>query len=135
MKRWIFPCNVRLYDPIGAFLELHDIDWRQSVNLEEGDEVFIYCSKPYQKIMFRTVVKRIGIPPSEVDTRDLKYSKENEEVGDEPRFGYARLSLVKYRETIELSLNELVKHGIKKAPQGPMNMPNELYNYVIYYLC
>lgn len=134
MSAWIFPCNVRLYDPIGAFAELHTVDWRQSVRLKEGDEVFIYCSKPYQRIMFRTVVKKVEIPFSEVDKRDLKFSKNNEEIGNEPRFGYARLALINCRDTKELSLSEIVKHGIGKAPQGPMKMSDELYNYVIEYL-
>ena len=135
MNNWLFPCNVGLYDPIGAFAELHDIDWRQSVKLEEGDEVFIYCSKPYQKIMFRTVVKKIEIPSSEADKSDLKFSKDNEQIGNEPRFGYARLSLVNCRDCKDLSLNEIIKHGIEKAPQGPMKISDELYEYITQFLC
>lgn len=135
MNKWIFPCNVGLYDPIGAFAELHNIDWRQSVRLEEGDEVFIYCSKPFQKIMFRTIVKKVEIPSSEADKSDLKFCKDNIEIGNEPRFGYARLSLLIFRECNELSLSEIVKHGITKAPQGQMRMTNELYEYVMKYFC
>lgn len=134
MNKWLFPCNVNLYDPIGAFAELHTIDWRQSVKLEVGDEVFIYCSKPYQKVMFRTVVRKIEIPVSVIDKSDLKFSKDNEEIGNEPRFGYARLELMNCRDCKELSLKEITGHGILNAPQGPMKITDDLYEYLIQYL-
>lgn len=135
MNNWLFPCNVKQYDPIGAFAELQNIDWRQSVKLEVGDEVFIYCSKPYQRIMFRTIVKECNIPSSKVDKSDLKFSKDNEEIGKEPRFGYAKLHLLNCRDREELSLKSIVKYGIEKAPQGPMKISDELYGYLTQYLC
>ena len=49
---WLIPCNTSLYDPFGAFENLSTIDWRQSCKLEIGDIVFIYCTRPYSKIMF-----------------------------------------------------------------------------------
>ena len=30
MQQWIIPCNIKLYDVIGAFSNLKCIDWKQS---------------------------------------------------------------------------------------------------------
>lgn len=134
MKKYIFPCNVNLYDPIGAFCELHTIDWRQSIKLGVGDEVFIYCSKPYQKVMFRTIVRKVEIPISESDKSDLKFSTNNKEIGNSPRLEYARLELMNYCDCEELALKEITKHGITRAPQGQRKITDELYEYLIQYL-
>ncbi len=72
---------------------------------------------------------------SEVDKSDLRFSNDNEEIGNEPRFRYARLSLLNFRDCKELSLNEIIKHGIGKAHQGTKKIPDELYEYIIQYLC
>ena len=80
---WIVPCNVGLYDPFGAFPELKEIDWRQSVKIEICDTVYIYCSKRYSKIMFKTVVVKTNISPENTDRIDLKSSK-GQVIGDKP---------------------------------------------------
>lgn len=132
---WLIPCNVNLYDPIGAFAELQVIDWRQQVKMNVGDEVFIYCSKPYQKIMFRTVATKVNIDQEEADHSDEdKFSKTGTRMlsGDnEPRFGYARLKLLNFRDCDALQLEKLIEHGLTKAPQGQMRVADELYEYLI----
>lgn len=130
MSNWIIPCNVSLYDPIGAFAELGQVDWRQSTKVKEGDEVFIYCSRPYQKVMFRTKVMKANISVEDVDCSDLRFNrKSNTAIGDNPRFGYMRLKLINCRDSENLSLKELCKLGINKAPQGPMKISDEQYEY------
>ena len=132
---WLIPCNVNLYDPIGAFAELQVIDWRQQVKMNAGDEVFIYCSRPYQKIMFKTVATKVNIPPEEADRSDEDtFSKKGTHIleGENgPRFGYAKLKLLNCRDTDALQLKNLMKHGLTKAPQGQIRVTDELYDYLI----
>jgi len=129
---WIFPCNMNYFDPIGAFAELQVVDWRQSVKLNVGDEVFIYCSKPYQKIMFRTTVVKTCISSNEVDRTDEKFNKVDGSIGDNiPRFGFARLKLMNCRDDSNLHIDKLIKHGLVKAPQGQMKVSAGLYDYLV----
>ena len=59
---WVIPSNSETYDVLGAFQKFIEIDWQQSVNYQIGDVIYIYCAKPYQRIMFQSEVRRVNIP-------------------------------------------------------------------------
>ena len=41
---------------VGAFKKLNVVEWKQSVNIENGDIVYIYVGKPISGIKFKTEV-------------------------------------------------------------------------------
>lgn len=132
---WIIPCNVDLYDPFSAFSDLTEIDWRQSCKMNAGDEVLIYCTKPYKKIMFRTKVLKTNIPNEEMDKRDLKYHKSaSRQIGRNPRYGYVRLKCLKTVDTEQLGLEQLLQHGLHSAPQGACRVKDMLLEYINQYI-
>ena len=56
MTNWIISANPNKYDVIAAYQKYNLIDWTQSAKFQVGDIVYIYVSKPFQKIMFKTEV-------------------------------------------------------------------------------
>lgn len=128
---WLIPCNVNLYNPFDAFEKLEYIDWRQSCQVSAGDVVYIYCGKPYKKIMFKTIVIKANIQPEDTDRSDRPFYKNGlNEIGNRPRFGYMRLKLVKSIDREELALDVLCNNGMNSAPQGPRRITGGLLAYV-----
>ena len=57
MKHWIIPANPQRYKLADAIRELNGIiDWRQHNKFEIGDIVYIYCSRPISKIVYKMEV-------------------------------------------------------------------------------
>ena len=55
---WILPANGKLYDHARAFQKWGFIDWRQNNRkYQVGDIIYIYCTRPYKKIMYKTIFK------------------------------------------------------------------------------
>lgn len=128
-RNWIVPSNVATYDVISAFQKHTEIDWRQSVNYKVGDIVYIYCARPYQRIMFKTRVLKVNIPYKDtiddvefwIDIQELKVAKSRT---------FARLRLVQAIDTDLLSLNNLLGNGLNVAPQGARSIPEQLGIYI-----
>ncbi len=128
---WLIPCNTDYYDPFEAFSTLDTIDWRQSSQINVGDEVYVYCGKPHRAIMFKSVVIKSNIPTEEADKRDRKYYKGNCDLLKKvPRYGFMRLKLERINSSESLSLEELLQHGMSSAPQGPRRLDGKLLEYI-----
>ena len=126
---WIIPSNVEAYDVIGAFRKLPEIDWRQSVNYQIGDIVYIYCTKPYQRIIFMTEVQAININFEDtIDDREFWKDQSIFKGAKDRR--YVRLKIVKGTETDLLTLSKLLENGLKTAPQGPLRALNQLETFI-----
>lgn len=63
-------------------------------------------------------------------TDDKEYWQDIEEYEKSLSGKYARLKLVKFLDSEKLSLDELKKHGLKAAPQGPMKVKEQLEAYL-----
>lgn len=125
---WIFPSNNHDYNVIRAFQELLEIDWRQRVDLKIGDIIYIYCTKPYQRIMFKTVVTKLNI--AHTDTIDDTAYWSNDFSAENYQYNFARLKLVKAFDTGLLSLSNLMAHGLKSAPQSALRAIDSLCTYI-----
>ena len=127
MTNWIIPCNPKNYDVIGAFQKLKQIDWKQSMkNIDTGDIVYIYVSRPYQKIMFQCVVVKTNLPRVEIDD-DIFVEDGTPFVG----YGnHMRLQLIKKLDGPVLGLDMLKRNGLKGNVQGPMRVSGELLRYI-----
>lgn len=62
MQKRIISANGKIYNHAAAFAKYGYIDWTQRAKYQVGDEVYIYCSKPHQKIMYKTEVIKTSIP-------------------------------------------------------------------------
>lgn len=72
MQQWIIPCNIKLYDVIGAFNKLKCLDWKQSnSSISSGDEVFIYVGKPICSILFKCTVNRSNYSEAKIDDSEF----------------------------------------------------------------
>ena len=77
MEYWILPANSKKYDYVSAFEKQEFIDWTKNYKYEIGDVVYIYCSKPFQKIMYKTMIEKIFISSNtEVNDKDFWCNKE-----------------------------------------------------------
>lgn len=128
---WIIPCNIKKYDVISAFKEKSVIDWRQSVKVKVGDIIYIYCSAPISRIMFKTAVLESDIIAGKHDISDNKYYVGGiDSFENNPRFGYMKLQLLNQIDGTELSLENLLENGLNAAPQGQQRLSGEILEYI-----
>jgi len=126
---WMISANGKMYDHAAAFQRWGFIDWSQRARYNVGDTVYIYCTRPFKKVMYKTVVKLESMTGEDiVYDKDYWHSKEDR---DKPLAGkYARLLLVQQVGSDKLSLEHLMEYGLKAAPQGPVKINDELAMYI-----
>ena len=61
MTKWIVQNNSRIYDALGAFLELVRVDWRQVIKAEVGDVVYIYVAAPMKAIRLKCKAVEVNL--------------------------------------------------------------------------
>lgn len=123
---WIIPCNPKHYDVDGAFNKFNKIEWKQKVNIESGDIVYIYVGNPFKEIKYKCVAKEVNLTSeSRIDDSEFKLDGSNY-----TNYGrYMELSLLtKYQEQ-QYPLSKLKEHGLKSV-QGPSRVNEELSNYI-----
>lgn len=126
---WIISANQNVYNHKVAFEKWGFIDWKQKAKYSVGDIVYIYCTRPYKKIMYATKVEKVNMDFSEIqDDKEFWYDLNKYEVGKKDK--YIRLSLMVQVDNELLSLDNLMQHGLRGAPQGPVKVKEELHNYI-----
>lgn len=120
MKTWIIPCNINNYNVFGAFQKLNKLNWKQSTNIEIGDTVYIYTSKPYSKITHKCRVLEINLVKT--------YIVDNEFIIDgKPYLNNGRYMTLELMKTIDgADLEWLKDQGIKGNIQGPRKIDFEI---------
>ncbi|MCF7926841.1 MAG: HNH endonuclease [Candidatus Izimaplasma sp.] len=128
--KWLISANSNIYDHFQAFYDNDVIDWRMNnTKYKVEDIVYIYSTKPYQKIMFKCIIEKIDIPFDDMRT-DWEYWKEEQK--NRKANTFARFKLIRTFDNDKLSLKVLQMNGLKSAPQGPMkiNKIDKLDNYI-----
>jgi 5-methylcytosine-specific restriction protein A len=121
--------NGKMYDHAAAFQKWGFIDWRQKANYNVGDEVYIYCTRPFMRVMYKAMVINESLNSSQIqDDTEFWHIKEEHDRSLTGR--YARLKLVSQTDSEELSLPNLIKVGLKAAPQGPIKISKEIADYI-----
>ena len=117
MGKWIFSCNCKYYDVIGAFENYSIIDWKQSNrNVQPGDEVYIYVGQPYQAVMFRCRVNKTNMVSLRL--QGTEFVKNKTEL--DGRYGrYMELELIEKYDDQRYSIDRLRSKGLKGTVQGP----------------
>ena len=135
MKYWIIPANSKRYDFFSAFNNNNFIDWTKKAKYEEGDIVYLYCTKPQQKIMYKTVIDKIFTSSnSEVDDRKYWIDKNEFDESKNIKKDFIRLKLLKYTDDENLFLDNLKDNGLKTAPRGPLRVNEKLLSYIEKYI-
>ncbi len=135
MGNWIIPANSKRYDFFSAFNNNNFIDWTKKAKYEEGDIVYLYCTKPQQKIMYKTVIDKIFTSSnSEVNDRKYWINKNEFDESKNEKKDFIRLKLLKYTDDENLFLDNLKDNGLKTAPQGPLRVNEKLLSYIEKYI-
>jgi HNH endonuclease domain protein len=135
MGNWIIPANSKRYDFFSAFNNNNFIDWTKKAKYEEGDIVYLYCTKPQQKIMYKTVIDKIFTSSnSEVNDRKYWINKNEFDESKNIKKDFIRLNLLKYTDDENLFLDNLKDNGLKTAPQGPLRVNEKLLSYIEKYI-
>ena len=126
---WMISANSKMYDHAGSFAANGFIDWRQRAKYSIGDLVYIYCTRPFKRVMYKCEVAKHSMPFSEcVD--DANFWMDVDEYKKSKGGLYARLKLLEQVNTDRLSLDALKIHGLSAAPQGPIKISPKLHAYI-----
>lgn len=128
MQTWIIPANSNHYDLQGAFEKWGYVDWIQRAKYNIGDIVYIYVSKPEQRIAYKTLAETIDIQCSD-KTNDDEFYKD-EFINSEENNKYCRLSLLREIDSDSFGLEHLKENGLSAAPQGPVKVSAQLEKYI-----
>lgn len=121
--------NGKMYDHASSFATNGFIDWRQRAKYSVGDLVYIYCTRPHKRVMYKCEVVRHSMPFVEcID--DARFWIDIDEYEKSKGGYYARLKLLEQVCTERLCLDALKKHGLSAAPQGPIKINAALHSYI-----
>lgn len=126
MGKWIITCNTDYYDVIGAFGVFDKIYWKQSVNVQVGDLVYIYVGKPYSSIKYKTRAIEANLP--EVKPYDADYVIDGTNFEGHGR--YMELQLLRTFNDGLLPYDVLKAEGLKSV-QGPSRVTSELEEFIL----
>lgn len=129
MTNWIISANPTKYNVIAAYSKYDLIDWTQSANFEIGDIVYIYVSKPFQKIMFKTEVLATNIQREDAFDDD-EFWLVNPKLQVKENKKLARLKQLGFVDSDHFALNQLLKYGLNKAPLGPVKVVETLQKHL-----
>ncbi|MBQ9672760.1 MAG: EVE domain-containing protein [Prevotella sp.] len=129
---WLISSNDDVFRLEDCLAENKSVDWQGSFSPKKGDIVFIYRTKPSQRICYMMEVETINIPYRNT-INDSKYWGDNHspEGTTNPDELYHRLKFLKKPISESLHLKELQKQGMKGVPQGPRRLFGNLLEYIL----
>ena len=129
---WLISCNDHIFNIDDCLNENTTVDWHASFFPKIGDIVFIYRTRPLQKICYMLKTIKTNIPYEE-SADDFKYWMEEHSFDEMAKPGelYHRLELIETIDNPGLHLNMLQRQGMKGVPQGPRKLSGPLLDYVL----
>ena len=114
---WVIPANPSVYDIDNAFAQSELMYWKQKLNYQINDYVFIYYGMPYGELRYlcRVVEK-------DVIFRDKSGKREDEET-------YICLQMIHFFDDHQLTKKFISKYGLTNI-RGARSMPKELINQI-----
>lgn len=130
---WIISAH-RKYDHARSFEHYGFIDWKQvNPNYKIGDLVYIYCSKPIQKIRYKCRIEAIDLDHNSIrDDKEYWYNIADywKDYWDSLSLKFMRLILIEQIDNEKLNLSNLISNGLSIAPRGPVRSSEQLSNYI-----
>lgn len=91
---WIISSNDRVFRIADCLKDNQYVDWQPNITPKKGDVVFIYRTKPIQRICYKMEVVEINIPYSETTNDEEYWGDDHSPKGDiNPEEPYYRLKL------------------------------------------
>ena len=97
---------------------------------EIGDIVYIYCSKPISQIIYKMEVIETDITREYTIADQQYWSTPSEFKTSLSNNRFFRISILAENKTEKLTLDDLLNHGLKGAPQGALIVKEPLLNYL-----
>lgn len=126
---WLIPCTNNMYNILEAFDSLKAVYWTESVNYDIGDIVYIYCDKPYERVMFKCEVIEAKLSFKDIVDQIEFWVREDDFI-DSQNKTFVSLKLVKKLESDELSLDNLLLNGLSRPLQAPILVKDELLLFI-----
>lgn len=131
---WLISANGKTYDHASAFGKWGFIDWRQGKKkYSVGDNIYIYCTHPLKRIMYKTIVDKVNLTKNEI-VNDYQFWYDKSEYTKALDGYFARIRLIEQVNREELALENLLKNGLMSAPQGPIKLKPLLKTYIDKYI-
>ena len=129
---WLISSNDDIFRLEECLADNQSVDWQGSFSPQKRDVVFIYRTKPVQRICYMMEVSKVNIPYKDT-INDIKYWGVNHapKEATNPDEPYHRLKLLKKSSSQALHLRELQKQGMKGVPQGPRKLLGNLLDYIL----
>jgi len=132
---WMIPANPRYFDHKACFDELGAIYWKQSNNFQVGDIGYIYFSKPLKRIVFKFEVVACDLRYNKEMDVERKYYKNLQDFENAKQHNrFVKLKKIGECSNERLSIEKLMKHGLKWAPQGALQLSGENYEALLNYI-
>ncbi len=132
---WMISASSKFFDHKKCFEELGHIYWKQNNNMQVGDTGYIYFSKPQQKVVYKFEVVACDLPYSAEYDAEKKYYKREEDFRNAKE--HNRFFLMKslgISSSGKLTIDNLKKQGLKKAPLGAINLANKEFEKLLLFI-
>lgn len=126
---WLASSDPSFYDSIAGFQKYSEIDWGNiSKNkIEVGDIVYIYITKPKQKIAIKTEVTKSGYGRNELLGGKGQINRDgNDDVCED----FIRLKLLHFIDSNFLGIDYLHQNGINGNIQGKRRVTGHALTYI-----
>lgn len=131
MRYWIVPSNSKRYR-LTDFLQDHNqVDWKVSrFKFAVDDVVFIYSAKSDQKLTHVMRVTQVNIKFKDSIPDDEYWIDRTEYRASIAEDNFCRFELIEEIESDKLTLDNLMEHGLIKAPQSAQTLKAETLKYI-----
>lgn len=127
---WLISANSSMFDHSTVFEHFGFIDWKQgNGKYQVNDIIYVYSTYPVKKILYKCRVEKINLTSSEIKSNE-EYWKDKEEYKKALEGKYMKLVLVDQINNSKMSLENLMLHGLKAAPQGSKKLDGNLLKYI-----
>lgn len=126
---WIISADINYFRVDKAFEKKEYVKWRQTANYSVGDIIYIYCIKPIQKVMFKTIVEKANMPFDETSD-DREFFVNQDDYKSDRYERNMSLKLLQKINTEKLNLDNLQANGLKGRIQGPKRVKGQLNEYI-----
>ena len=131
MRYWIVPSNSKRYRLTDFLRDHNQVDWKVSrFKFGVNDVVFIYSAKPEQKLTHVMRVTQVNIKFKDSIPDDEYWVDRVEYRASIAEDNFCRFELIEEIESDQLTLDNLVEHGLKKAPQSAQTLKADTLKYI-----
>ena len=119
------------FDIEGCLKEFGYVHWQQKNNFSIGDTIYIYCTKPEQRIRYKMIVCDVDLEFSPEVEQEQKYWVERERIKagiNANRYAYFKLS--GRTDSPTLTFDKLLQNGVNGNIQGGITISDKLLQYV-----